>query len=161
MLDENYQVVSLSPESLRADVDLMSRTAATPGGVSGLLNTSRELYVGSWFHYEQFVVAATWSLLAVETAIRARLGVDTRPPFRRIIRRAFTEGLIDEAVMRHVDIGAQLRNGLLHPEFQSAWTPSMSRTTVGQSHLAISGLFPDNSGCAAEPSTSTAVQPGG
>ena len=38
-----------------------------------MLTTARKLFVLAWFHYELLVVSVTWSLVAVEAALRVRL----------------------------------------------------------------------------------------
>lgn len=51
-------------------------TSATP---TELLNTSRDLYVLGYYAYSLFAVAGTWSILAIEAALKLRLNGSPTP----------------------------------------------------------------------------------
>jgi len=91
--DAAGRAMPISPKSLRRQTDRWSVTASTPEGVASLLRTSRDLFVQSFFVYEFLVVGASWSLLAVEAALRDRLASTER--FQRLIDQARAKRLID------------------------------------------------------------------
>ena len=67
----------------------------------------------AWFHYELLVVASSWSLLAVESALRDRLGSTKKPRLVDLIKKATHMGLIDLDVAGRLDAGRGLRNTLV------------------------------------------------
>ena len=118
-------------------------TESTPRGVADLLSTARATFTLAWFHYELLVVAASWSLLAVEAALRDRLDVGTAPTFKRLLTLAIRDGLLTTEDSEHLDTGRQLRNTLAHAQSQQAWTVGMAAPVVGASHHAVRTIYPE------------------
>ena len=125
-------------------------TAATPPGVADLLRTARALFALAWFHYESFVVAGMWSLLAVEAALRIRLAGEEaeppkgrEPPLVQLVHRAQREGLITDEWADRLDAARRMRNGLAHAQEQEAWTIGMAAPILAAAHEVIAVLYLD------------------
>ncbi len=78
--------IPMNPGALRRSADEWPTTEATPEGVARLLRTSRDLYVASFYAYEFLTVGVLWSLLAVEAALRLRLGRGKSARFEALVR---------------------------------------------------------------------------
>ncbi|MCW2900324.1 MAG: hypothetical protein JWO67_2589 [Streptosporangiaceae bacterium] len=116
-------------------------TTATPPGFADLLSTARALVTLAWFHYESLVVAGMWSLLAVEAALRVRLGSEQR--LVKLIDRAQREGLITDQWATRLHAARQVRNDLAHARQQDAWTIGMAAPILAAAHELIAVLYPD------------------
>lgn len=116
---------------------------AIPGGIEKMLRLSREMFVHHYFVYELGAVAAVWSLLALEAALRERLDPsgDDRTPFRTLIKRLGELGLVAEETIKRIDIGRELRNRLVHARGQNVMTPGMSAGIIEASHKAVVALW--------------------
>jgi hypothetical protein len=140
--DETGQPLPMSPGLLRRSVARWPVTAATPEGVAGLLKTSRDLYVQSYFVYEFLVVSVLWSLHAVEAALRTHF--ESTTPFEKLIDRARTSGLLTADEIQRLHAGRKLRNELTHAASQGAWTFGMSEGAVHASHEIVARIFDDS-----------------
>lgn len=89
-------------------------------------------------------MSASWSLLAVEAALRDRLDVDDKPPLKTLLARATDAGLLDPASADRLDAGRRLRNGLAYARAQQAWTVGMAGPVVRTSHEVVRLLCPDS-----------------
>lgn len=133
----------MNPGALRRHADLWPRATATPDDVAGLLRTSRDLYVASFYAYEFLTVGVLWSLLAVEAALRLRLDGNERDTLKALIGRAQKKKLLDDAAAEVLEAGRELRNGFSHPVRQEAWSFGMAGGTIRTSHAVVAHLFAD------------------
>lgn len=140
--DDQGQTLPMSPGALRRSVARWPTTEATPEGVAGLLKTSRDLYVQSYFVYEFLVVSVLWSLHAVEAALRTHF--ESTKPFEKLIDRAGASGLLTADETDRLHAGRKLRNELTHAESQGAWTFGMSEGVVHASHEVVARIFDDS-----------------
>jgi hypothetical protein len=127
-------------------------TGGTPSGPGDLLSTSRDLYTLGYYAYSLFAVAGTWSILAVEAALKLRLGASRSSTFKNLVERAEAAGLIPPQGWAdgRLDAGRQLRNRTLHGESQQLWTPAMAESVIAASHEAVATLYPDTNTSAPE-----------
>ncbi len=132
---------AMNPGALRRNADEWPTTTATPDGVAGLLRTSRDLYVASFYACEFLTVSVLWSLLAVEAALRLRLNGKERDTFKTLVDRAHERGLLDDSAAEVIGAGRELRNGFSHPERQEAWSYGMAGPTIRTSHVVVAQLF--------------------
>lgn len=133
-------------EDLHRRAARCATTEATPVGVATMLLTARETFALALYHYELFVVASAWSLLAVEAALRDKYSATDRTTLKRLIDRAHEEGLFDEAWVDRLQAGRQLRNDLMHQKASSAFSPAMAISIIEASHDAIGVLYSATSG---------------
>src|SRR5207245_2538329 len=90
----------IRPMSFEVLSELASEWAAlVPDPVAGdgpgsLLRMSRSLFAHSWFDYEFMVVACLVGFQAMEAAFRALYPDADKAPFRRLVRRAHSEGIL-------------------------------------------------------------------
>jgi hypothetical protein len=110
------------------------------GGPADLLDTARGLFVQSWFRYELMVQACLVSLQAVEAAVRQHYPDKEKLPFRRLVDRAETEGVITPDGAEHLRAGVHLRNKLSHPKEQLTLTIGMAGPILRTSHLLVREL---------------------
>lgn len=118
-------------------------TPGTPSGIAGLLSTCRAAFELAWFHYELLVVAGTWSLLAVEAALRDRLEAGDKATFQKLLQHAEANGLLNADEVDRLDAGRELRNRLVHAREQQAWTLGMAAPIIEASHHLVGRLYPD------------------
>lgn len=132
---------------LRSRANSWPTTTATPSGPAELLSTSRDLYVLGYYAYSLFAVAGTWSILAVEAALKLKLNAGRSSNFRKLVERAEADGLVPPQGWNNgrLDAGRQLRNRTVHGESQQLWTPAMAESVIAASHEAIATLYPDTS----------------
>lgn len=135
------QPLPMNPGVLRRAADQWPTTSATPDDVAGLLRTSRDLYVASFYAYELLTVGVLWSLLAVEAALRLKLDGSEHDSFKTLVATARKRGLLDDAAVEVLDAGRQLRNGFSHPERQEAWSYGMAGPTIRTSHVVVVAVF--------------------
>lgn len=121
-------------------------TAATPEGPAALLKTSRETFAYGYYAYALLAVSGTWSIFAIEAALRARFNADEKTSLSRLVKRAEQEGLMPPEGWHdeRLDAGRQLRNRTVHGGRQEVWTPGMAERIVRASHEAVAALFPDH-----------------
>jgi hypothetical protein len=119
-------------------------TETTPDGPASLLRTSRESFCFGYYAYSLLAVAGTWSVLAVEAALRLKLGADRRDNFKDLTRQAERSGLLPSPGWDNgrLDAGRELRNRTVHGETQQLWTPAMAEEVLRASHEAVAALFP-------------------
>ncbi|MFJ9787093.1 hypothetical protein ACIRSS_46490 [Amycolatopsis sp. NPDC101161] len=130
---------------LRRQASTWPRTDSTPQGAAELLAASRDLYTQGYYAYTLFAVGGTWSIFAVEVALRSRLKASTKIPFVDLVKAAERQGLLPKPAWDgdRLDAGRLLRNKTVHGAGQELWTPAMARTVIESSHHAVSALFPD------------------
>ncbi len=103
------------------------------------------MFVHAAFLYDLFMVASTWSLLAMEAALRDRLGADKGPGFKRLVAMAQEAGLLTPEEAGRLGSGARLRNELVHPQGHMAYTRGMTQGFLAVAHETISRLYSDAS----------------
>ncbi|MGO4258148.1 hypothetical protein [Marmoricola sp. RAF53] len=138
-LDDDGLPVPLSPAILRTTTEDWPRASSTPAGVEGLLKTSRDLFVCSYFAYEFLTVAVLVSLQAVEAALRSSLGSDQR--LATLSKRARAEGLVTQEQFEVLEAGRQLRNEFSHPAEPTVWTFGMAGPCIEVAHLVVADIF--------------------
>jgi hypothetical protein len=121
-------------------------TSTTPSGPAELLGTSRSLFAHGYYVYSLFAVAGTWSILALEAALKLRLNAKPNSSFKSLVESAEAAGLLPPHGWDNgrLDAGRQLRNRTVHGEAQQLWTPPMAESVVAASHEAVAALYPDN-----------------
>jgi hypothetical protein len=137
--DDCGQAIQLTPATLRARAATWPRGATTPDEIAGLLKTSRDLYIFSYFAYEFLTVGVLVSLQAVEAALRLKLS--SRARFLNLAHDALEQGLITEDQYERLDAGRQLRNAFSHPSQQAVWTYGMAAPSIEASHQIVADLF--------------------
>ena len=85
-----------TPEVLRGRTEKWPRSECTPEGVAAILARSRQMFIDGYYTYENFMDAATRSLQAVEAALRVHFDAGEAGSFARLIKRAKSEGLVDD-----------------------------------------------------------------
>ena len=141
--EQTGQPVPMNPGALRRNADRWPTTSTTPGGVAGLLRTSRDLYVASFYAYEFLTTGVLWSFHAVEAALRLKLDASERDTFKALVDDAHKQNLLDDVAADVLDAGRKLRNGFSHPEGQDTWSYGMAGPAIRTSHAVVSHLFAD------------------
>lgn len=139
--DDAGRPLPLTVEALRETTTDWPVGEHVPAEISDLLSTSRDLFVHAWFHYEFLVVAAAWSLLAVEAAMRHEYPTREAEPLKRVLAQAHQDGLLTDEQHDRLRAGAKLRNRLLHATEQSVWTFGMAAGVLASSHAVVADLF--------------------
>lgn len=87
-------------------------TEAKPDGPASLLRSSRDSFSFGYYAYSLFAVAGTWSILAVEAALRLKLGADRHVNVKHMVREAEGAGLLPRPGWDNgrLDAGRELRN---------------------------------------------------
>jgi hypothetical protein len=88
-----------------------------------------------------FAVAGTWSTLAVEAALRLKLGADRRVNCSSVLREADGAGLVPRPRWDNGRraTGHELRNRSVD-DTQQLWTAEMAETVLRSSHEAVAVL---------------------
>jgi len=140
-VDEAGPTRPMGPGRLREIATAWKVTCATPSGVTGLLKTSRELFIHSHVVYEFLTLGVLLSLQAVETSLKVRLAV-ARLSFEKLIDRGAAGGLFDIDVQERRHAGRELRNLFSHPEQETVWSYGMTAPLIARSHEVVAHLFP-------------------
>ncbi len=133
--------------------DLLPDTVGNDGPAA-LLRMARSLFAHSWFDYEVMVVACLIGLQAMEAAFRVLYPDAERKPFKALIRRARTEGILPDNIAELAETGAELRNLFSHPATQSAFTVGMAAPMLENTHRMVA-LVMTAAACAPEPPPSS------
>ncbi|MDU0312770.1 hypothetical protein RKE38_03660 [Phycicoccus sp. M110.8] len=132
---------------VRADLEeVADRWASSPHipeAIEHQLHVARQLYTHSLLVWEFGAVAVSTALLAVESALRLRLGAKRSENFAGLISRAHAAGLITDDMRSFLDIGRDLRNRFSHPTYQQVWSLGMTAPALRTSFEVIAGLFRD------------------
>ncbi len=142
--DAGGHPVPMTPTCLEQLAASWPTSSGTPTEIAELLRISRRLFAHSFFVYEFMAVAALWSFLALEAALRACL--QSHAPFAKLIDQACEQGRVGPGVGELLHAARELRNGFAHPSTQAAWTVGMAAPTVEASHRVIADLFPEKEG---------------
>lgn len=127
----------------RADWEAEARTwptsPRTPEAVARQLTVARQLFVHSLLVWEFGAVGVAWSLMAVESMLRAVMppGSKRHESYEALIRRAAGDGVVDQDLAQQLHTGRRLRNGFAHPDGQPAWSPGMVADGIRISHTVV------------------------
>ncbi len=117
-------------------VDLLPETMIVDGPAH-LLRMARSQFAHSWFDYEFMVTACLTGFQALEAAFRVLYPDAERTPFRKLIRRAQTEGILPASIADLADAGAELRNSFSHPQTQFALTLGAAAPMLENTHRLV------------------------
>jgi hypothetical protein len=140
---------------LRRRTEQWARTGTTPDGPAGLLRVTCDAFCYGYYSYALLAVAGCWSILAIEASLRLRLKADRMSNFDSLVRDAKRLDLLPHPGWdaSRINAGRKLRNGTLHGDEQSVWTPAMAEQIVRASHEAVAVLFPDEPPLGEAPTT--------
>jgi hypothetical protein len=99
------------------------------------------MFAHGFYEYEFFAAACSFSIFAVEAALKVRL--NGNGTLGGLIKRAQQQGLITRDQAEILDAGRQIRNGFVHEGTQPAWLPAMAGSAIGASHNFVAELYPD------------------
>lgn len=116
--------------------DIASATAPDDGPAA-LLRTARSLFAHSWFDYDFMAVACLVGFQALEAAFRILYPGEPKVPFRVLVRRAETEGVLPANVAELADAAVELRNRFSHPGTQTAFTFGMAAPLLERTHRLV------------------------
>jgi hypothetical protein len=130
---------------LRRQAGAWPTTEATPDGPAGMLRTSRDLYAQSYYAYALMAVGCTWSVFAVEAALRMKLGADRKTQFSRLVKQAEQQSMLPRPGWDYeqLDAGREFRNRVVHGNQHGVLPPVVTRNIIGGAHQAVAALFPD------------------
>lgn len=126
---------------LRDVADSLTITSTTPDGPATLLETAREMFALSFYQYNMLLASATFSIFAVEAALKVRLGA--QGGFQALIRTATAGGLITSDVADVVDTGRHIRNNFVHEGAKPLWSFAMAYNGIGASYRLVRELYPE------------------
>ena len=130
---------------LRRQAGAWPTTEATPDGPADMLSTSRDLYAHSYYAYALMAVGCTWSVFAVEAALRIKLGADRKTPFGTLVKQAEQQDLLPRPGWdyKQLDASREFRNRVVHGNQHGVLPPVVTRNIIGGAHQAVAALFPD------------------
>ncbi len=114
-----------------------------------MLGTSRALFAHSYFVYEFLVVAVTWSLLAVEAALRDVLRTGqgrSAPGFGKLVAMAQGRGWLNTHEADALRAGKQLRDSLVHVTGVVHYTPGLAEPMLSAGHAAVADIYRRSAG---------------
>jgi hypothetical protein len=144
-LDGDGQPLSMTYRRLRAVVDDWHITASTPEGPARLLKAAADMFALGFYSYELVACSNSWSIFAVEAALKLRLNAEQKTPFGVLIKKAMKEHLVSEYLADILETGRRLRNDFVHEGIQPAWTFGMASNVLRSSFKIVAELYPDES----------------
>jgi hypothetical protein len=128
-------------------------TETTPDSPAGMLSTSRDLYAQSYYAYALMAVGCTWSVFAVEAALRIKLGAGRKTPFSTLVKQAEQQDLLPRPGWDYerLDGGRGFRNRVVHGNQHGVLPPVVARNIIGGAHQAVAALFPDEDSTQPQP----------
>lgn len=138
--DSEGQPLAITPASLETISTAWPTTMHTPAGISEILGVSRRLFAHSCYVYEFLPISAHYALMAIEAALKERLG--GKGNFVKLINQACEAGLLNEGQRERLHAGRELRNGFSHPSHLSVWTLGMTEPILRVSHEVVADVFP-------------------
>ena len=141
-LDARGQPLPMTYRRLRAAADDWIITEATPEGPARLLEAARDMFALGFYSYELVACSNAWSIFAVEAALKLRLGAEEKTPFRTLIMRARSQGLINDYLADLLHTGRGLRNRFVHEGEQPVWSFGMAAEVIGASFKIVADLYP-------------------
>jgi hypothetical protein len=144
-------------QELRRQADSWPTTTATPDGPGGMLSTSRDLYAHGYYAYALPAVGCTWSVLAVEAALRIKLGAERKTQFSALVRQAERQGLLPAPGWDNgrLDAGREFHNRVVHGNHHGVLPPAMARNIIAAAHEAVAALFADHDATTEHENTKT------
>lgn len=141
--DERWQLMVGTHADLAAHASAWPTHQVTNREVADMLAICRRLFEHTYFVYEFGVVAVVWSVLAVEAALRDRLGndADDRDGLTKLIGKAEGRGWLKQHEADALRAGAELRNRLVHAQSYGVFTPAMVAGALETAHRAIAKLY--------------------
>ena len=141
--DERWQSM------LGTHADLVAHAARWPthqglnAQVADMLQTCRRLFEHSYFVYEFGPVAVVWSVLAVEAALRDRLGeaATQKDGLATLIGKAEARGWFRHHQAEALRAGAELRNRFSHARTYGIFTPAMVAGALETAHEATARIY--------------------
>jgi hypothetical protein len=145
--DERWQLM------LGTRADLVGYAASWPTHaevntqVAEMLATCRRLFEHSYFVYEFGPVAVVWSVLAVEAALRDRLGEEAtqKDGLTSLIGKAEGRGWLQHHQAEALRAGAELRNRFTHARTYGAFTPAIVAGALETAHRTAVQLYDSTS----------------
>ncbi|MBO3738337.1 hypothetical protein [Actinoplanes flavus] len=116
-------------------------TPSTPQGPAQLLKAARDMFCLGLYSYELIACSASWSITAVEAALKLRLDAGSKP-FQKLVTLAIEQELIDAYLGEVLDAGRQIRNNFVHEGRQPVWTLGMAGSAIGTSFKVVAQLYP-------------------
>lgn len=111
--------------------------AALTDGPASLLRTAGSLFTHSWFDYEFMPVACLVGFQAMEAAFRELYPDAYRTPFRALVDRARSAGVLPSNIADLAETGVELRNLYSHPAHQTAFTIGMAGSMLENTHRLV------------------------
>jgi hypothetical protein len=129
---------------LRREAEAWPATDATPDRPAVMLATSRDLFAQSYYAYALMAVGCTWSVFAVEAALRIKLGANRRKSFNTLVKQAEQHSLLPEPGWDYerIEVGREFRNRVVHGNLHGVLPPVVARRIIGSAHHAVATLFP-------------------
>jgi hypothetical protein len=150
-LDSNGQPLPMTYRRLRAAADDWHITGSTPEGPARLLKAAADMFALGFYSYDLVACSNSWSIFAVEAALKLRLNADEKTPFAKLVKLALEEGLVSAYLADILDTGRDLRNRFVHEGKQPNWTFGMAHRVIGSSFKIVAELYPDDSGGSEQP----------
>jgi hypothetical protein len=118
--------------------DLLPETMLVDGP-GRLLRMARSQFALSWFDYELMVAASLTGFQALEAAFRVLYPYpdDEKKPFRQLVSRARTDGILPDNIAELALTGVELRNSFSHPLTQLALTVGMAGMMLENTHRLV------------------------
>jgi len=147
--DARWQSMVGTYQGLVEYAALWPRHTAVEPEVGEMLQTCRALFAHSYFVYEFGPVAVVWSVLAVERALRDRLGEEATQAdgLTRLIGKAQGRGWFTRELADGLRAGAELRNRFTHGRMYGVFTPAMVAGALPETaHRAVVLLYETDDG---------------
>ena len=142
-LDGNGQPLPITYRRLRVAADGWHITPSTPEGPARLLKASADMFALGFYSYELVACSNSWSIFAVEAALKHRLGAAEKVPYAKLIEQASEKGLVPDHLAKILHNARDLRNGFVHEGIQPNWTFGMAAQVIGSSFKIVATLYPD------------------
>ncbi|MFF3855191.1 hypothetical protein [Micromonospora sp. NPDC002575] len=142
--DAQGQVLPMTYMRMRAAAEKWVITKATPEGPATLLKSSRDMFCLGYYSYELVACSNSWSLFAVEAALKLRFNASKGTSFNQLIKAAHDQALISDYLADILDTGRQLRNRFVHEGKQPVWTLGMTGKVIGASFRIVADLYPED-----------------
>lgn len=114
---------------------------AVPVGVAEALRVAQALLIHSYYVYDFALVAATWSMLALEASLKDCVGALSEPKLVEVIDLATERGLITKEGAEVLHATRRLRNEIVHGALLPSFPPSAAIQLVEGIHDAISDIY--------------------
>ena len=118
-----------------------------------MLSTSRDLYAQSYYAYALMAVGCSWSVFAVEAALRIKLGAGRKTLFSTLVKQAEQQDLLPRPGWNYerLDAGREFRNRVVHGNQHGVLPPVVARNIIGGAHEAVATIFPEEDSTRPQP----------